>query len=67
MNAWYEEAERKKDPSYTKKISPQFEYNQFILDFFANPQNKGKSHQDARDAWNHIKKLPGSHTYTPTS
>ena len=65
VQAWYEEEERKKDPTYVKKIGPQFEYNQFIRDFFADPKNKGKSHKEAIKAWNNSKKLPGSNRYDP--
>lgn len=61
--AWYEEAERKKDPSYKKNIAPQFEYNQFIRDYFADPVNREKSRQEAIAAWHKIKKLPGSNKY----
>ncbi len=64
VDAWYKEEERKKDPSYEKKIAPQFEYNQFIRDFFADPENKGKSREEAMEAWNNIKKLPGNNKYT---
>ena len=64
--AWYEEQERKKDPSYKKELVPQFEYNQFTRDFFADPNNKGKSRNDAIEAWNAIKKLPGSNRYKNT-
>lgn len=64
VSAWFEEEERKKSPAYKKKIAPQFEYNQFIQDFFADPKNQGKSRQEAIDAWNIIKKLPGSNKYT---
>lgn len=63
VNAWYEEEERKKDPSYKKKIAPQFEYNQFIRDFFADTKNQEKSREEAIEAWNNIKKLPGSNKY----
>lgn len=63
VNAWYEEEERKKSPTYKKEISPQFEYNQFTRDFFADSKNKGKNRQEAIDAWNKIKKLPGSNKY----
>ncbi|MES5837915.1 DUF6434 domain-containing protein [Bacillus cereus group sp. MG11] len=65
VNAWNEEEKRKKDPSYQKKIAPQFEYNQFIRDFFSDSKNKGKSHPEAIEAWNKIKKLPGSNKYIP--
>ena len=60
IDAWYEEEERKKDPSYKKKIAPQFEYNQFMRDFFTNPKNQGKSRKEAIETWNEIKKLPRS-------
>ena len=65
VNAWYEEEERKKSPTYKKIIAPQFEYNQFTRDFFADPKNNGKSRHEAIEAWNIIKKLPGSNKYTP--
>ncbi|WP_342715267.1 DUF6434 domain-containing protein [Bacillus paramycoides] len=62
---WYEENERKKDPSYKTTISVQFEYNRFIRDFFEDPNNKGKSNADAIAAWNEIKAKPGSNAYVP--
>ncbi len=65
VNAWYEEEERKKDPTYEKVIAPQFEYNQFIRDFFADPKNQGKKRDEAIKEWNKIKKLPGSNQYVP--
>jgi len=67
VNAWYEEEERKKDPTYKKKIAPQFEYNQFIRDFFADPKNQGKSREEAVEAWNNVKKRPGSNKYEPNN
>ncbi len=65
VDAWYIDLERKKDPSYKKEIAPQFEYNQFIRDFFADPKNQGKNRQEAIEAWKKIKKLPGSNKYIP--
>lgn len=65
VDAWYEEEERKKHPSYKKSIAPQFEYNQFIRDFYEDPLNKGKSRETAIEAWNEMKKLPGSNKYKP--
>ena len=58
LNAWYEEEERKKDPTYKKDIAPQFEYNQFMRDFFADPQNEEKGRSEAIEAWNDTKKRP---------
>ncbi|MBS4207281.1 DUF6434 domain-containing protein [Bacillus sp. FJAT-50079] len=65
VEAWYEEETRKKDPTYKKVIAPQFEYNQFIRDFFADPKNHGESRIAAIEAWNKIKRLPGSNKYIP--
>jgi len=65
IDAWYEEEERKKDPTYEKKIAPQFEYNQYIRDYFADSTNQGKSREEAIEAWDQIKKLPGSNKYMP--
>lgn len=63
VNAWHEE-ERKKAPTYKRKVAPQFEYNQFTRDFFADPKNNGKGRKEAIEAWNTIKKIPGSNKYT---
>lgn len=62
---WYEENERKKDPTYKTTISAQFEYNRFTRDFFEDPNNKRKSKADAIAAWNEIKAKPGSNAYVP--
>jgi len=67
IQAWHEEEQRKKDPSYQKEIAPQFEYNQFTRDYFADPNNRGKSREEAIEAWNAIKKLPGSNKYIPSN
>ncbi|WP_274307208.1 DUF6434 domain-containing protein [Solibacillus daqui] len=63
INAWHKEQHRLKDPTYTKKIAPQFEYNQFIRDYFADPANKAKTRNDAIAAWNVIKSQPGDNKY----
>ncbi|MDQ0270360.1 DUF6434 domain-containing protein [Cytobacillus purgationiresistens] len=60
VDVWYEEEERKRDPLYMKSIAPQFEYNQFIRDFFLDSANKGETREKAIEAWNEIKKLAGS-------
>lgn len=67
VTAWHEEEDRKKDPSYKKEIAPQFEYNRFIRDYFADPNNKGKSRAEAIAAWDNCKRLPGTRTYRPAS
>ena len=44
-----------------KEIKPQFEYNQYIRDFFAD--NKGATLKDAIRCWYWKKLQPGSHRY----
>lgn len=63
VEAWYQEVERKMDKSYQKEIPPQFEYNTFIRDFFADHRNTGKTQKDAIQAWKEIKRIPGSNRY----
>ncbi|WP_301107458.1 DUF6434 domain-containing protein [Sporosarcina sp.] len=63
VDAWYEEEERKKDPSYKTQIGSQFEYNQFTRDYFADPKNMNKNREDLIEAWNIVKSLPGSNKY----
>ena len=43
------------------EIWPQFEYNQYVRDFFAD--NKGASLADAIKCWHWKKLQPGSHRY----
>ncbi|MGD6815691.1 DUF6434 domain-containing protein [Metabacillus sp. 113a] len=64
-DAWLEEETRKKDPGYRKEIPPQFEYNQFTRNFFADPDNAGKSRSEAIEAWNSVKTQSGSNKYKP--
>lgn len=63
LNAWNEEELRKKEKSYKKEIGVQFEYNQFIRDYFADEKNKNKTRKDAINAWNEIKTIPGDNKY----
>lgn len=49
---------------HPKEIKPQFEYNQYIRDFFAD--NKGATLKDAISCWHWKKIQPGSHRYERT-
>lgn len=66
VRAWHEEEERKKASDYKKEIAPQFEYNQFTRDFFADPANRGKTRGDSVKAWKEVKSRPGSNKYVPS-
>ncbi len=46
---------------HPKEIKPQFEYNQYIRDFFAD--NKGATLTQAIRCWHWKKRQPGSHRY----
>jgi len=47
------------------EIAPQFEYNQFTRDFFADPRNEGKTRHDCIDAWRRTRSRRGDHRYRP--
>ena len=49
---------------HPKEIKPQFEYNQYIRDFFAD--NKGATLKDAIRCWHWKKLQPGLHRYEET-
>lgn len=65
LHFWHEEQQRIKDPNYKKELGAQFEYNQFMRDYYADPINKGKSSQEAIEVWKTIKNQPGDHKYKP--
>ena len=59
INQYYEILKENKNKKTT--ISKQFEYNQYIRDFFQN--NKGKTLKEAIKCWNYKKTLKGSNKY----
>lgn len=59
--AYYETLAEKKRGTV---IDPQFAYNTYIRDFFAN--NAGKSLSDAIACWKYKKSLPGHNRYEPS-
>lgn len=61
INGWIAEEARKKAPNYKANIDKQFQYNQFIHDFFINEEHK--TLQDAIKAWNLVKAVSGNSTY----
>lgn len=63
VDAWHEEQQKLKYPTFKKQLAPQFKYNQFMRDFFSDTVNEGKTKSDAIAAWNIIKYQPGEHTY----
>lgn len=58
-----QEAARK--AGYRPEIAPQFEYNQFTRDFFADPRNKGKTRLDCIQAWKQTRARRGDNKYRP--
>lgn len=61
VKGWLE-AEKLKKNSSQKKIGKQFEYNQFIRDFFKN--EKDKMLKEAIQAWKIVRALQGPSTYS---
>lgn len=56
-----QEAERK--AGIRPEIAPQFEYNQFTRDFFADPLNRGKTRRDCIEAWRRTRARRGENKY----
>ena len=63
VEEWQAEHERRKSATYKPSIMKSCEYNQFIRDFFADDQNKGKRLKDAISAWNEVKCKHGERKY----
>lgn len=61
IKGWIKSEELKKQKDFKTEISPQFEYMQFIRDYFANEKNKTRD--DAIAAWHFIKTQPGKRSY----
>jgi hypothetical protein len=61
VTGWLAEESKRNDPQYKTRIDKQFEYNQFVRDFFAN--EKGKSQPDVVKAWKAVKTFSGAKTY----
>ena len=56
---WYAFEQQKKDKG--EQIAPQFEYNQFVRDFYA--EHKNASIKEVIAAWNIVKSYKGANTY----
>jgi hypothetical protein len=63
VDGWLAEEAKNRESPHNKKIGEQFEYNQFIRDFFAN--ETGKSLSDAIRAWKLVTSIDGENTYKP--
>lgn len=61
VTGWLAEESKRNNPQYKTKIDKQFEYNQFVRDFFTN--EKGKSQPDVVKAWKIVKTFSGEKTY----
>ncbi len=61
VKGWIAAESLKKDPNYKTTIDKQFQYNQFIRDFFIHA--KDKTQQEAINAWYLVKSNPGPCTY----
>lgn len=61
IDAYFQILEEKKNRKF--EIDPQFEYNTYIRDFFAD--NRDKTLEQAILCWKYKKNLAGSHRYAP--
>lgn len=63
VDYWQAEQPKKQDKNYQTNIGRQFEFNQFIRDYFSDTANKGKTHKDAVEAWKLKRAQPGDNKY----
>ena len=47
------------------EIAPQFEYNRFTRDYFADPKNRRKTRHDCVEAWKRARARRGDRRYRP--
>lgn len=62
---WERQQAAKKAGEWKPDISPQFEFNQFTRDFFADPRNEGKTRQACLEAWKRTRERRGAKKYRP--
>ncbi len=60
---WHRQEKLKKIGILRPEIAPQFEYNRFTHDFFADPRNTGKTRADCITAWKKARARRGEHAY----
>ncbi|MCY1042396.1 DUF6434 domain-containing protein [Corallococcus sp. bb12-1] len=65
MKEWTRQESTKKAGEWRPEIAPQFEFNRFTRDFFADPLNKGKTRQDCQEAWKRTREGRGEKKYVP--
>ncbi len=58
IDEWLKQDRLKKDPSYTRPIPEQFQFNQFMSDWKKAGAGKGE-----KEAWNWLRDQPGEPTY----
>jgi hypothetical protein len=62
---WRRQEAMRKSGSFRPEIAPQFEYNQFTRDYFADPRNESKSRRDCIEAWKRTRARRGDNKYRP--
>jgi hypothetical protein len=65
VDEWIAERDRRRGEGYEAPIAEHGKYNRYIRDFFADPDNEGKSLLDAVASWNSIKESRGDLRYKP--
>jgi hypothetical protein len=63
VDEWLAERTRRRSGSYQPASAEHGKYNRYIRDFFADPQNAGKSLRDSAASWNAVRQGRGDHRY----
>lgn len=62
---WERQKEARRTGTLRPEIAPQFQYNQFTHDFYADPRNQGRSRQECQEAWLRTRERRGDKKYHP--
>jgi hypothetical protein len=63
VDEWIAERDRRRSEGYTAPIAAHGKYNRYVRDFFADPDNHGKTLRDAVASWNSVKDNRGDLRY----
>ena len=66
VDEWIAEFNRRRRASYEAPLASHGEYNQYVRDYFADPENAGNAFADAAASWMKAKRARGDRRYQRT-
>jgi hypothetical protein len=66
VDEWIAEFNRRRRATYKAPLASHGEYNRYVRDYFADPENAGTRLPDAAASWMKAKRARGDRRYQPT-